>query len=37
MDDYPAKPVNPEEVKAKLVKWLPADGNHQAADAQVKR
>ena len=48
MDDYLAKPVNPEELKAKLVKWLPADGkevkmvqkdeNHQAAstNSQVK-
>jgi CheY-like chemotaxis protein len=26
MDDYLAKPVNPEELKAKLIKWLPADG-----------
>jgi two-component system sensor histidine kinase/response regulator len=24
MDDYLAKPVNPEELQAKLVKWLPA-------------
>ena len=27
MDDYLAKPVRPEELRAKLVKWLPADGN----------
>jgi PAS domain S-box-containing protein len=26
MDDYLAKPVNPEDLKAKLAKWLPADG-----------
>lgn len=26
MNDYLAKPVNPEELKAKLVKWLLADG-----------
>jgi CheY-like chemotaxis protein len=26
MDDYLAKSVNPEELKAKLVKWLPAGG-----------
>ena len=38
MDDYLAKPVNPEELKVKLVKWLPTNANHQAAsaDAQVK-
>jgi two-component system sensor histidine kinase/response regulator len=25
MDDYLAKPVNPEKLRAKLIKWLPAD------------
>jgi DNA-binding response OmpR family regulator len=25
-DAYLTKPINPEELKAKLVKWLPADG-----------
>ena len=37
MDDYLAKPVNPEDLQAKLVQWIPADNIFptQAGDEEI--
>ncbi len=37
MDDYLAKPINPEELGAKLVQWLDAGGDKSLAHVSARR